>query len=177
MARILLFIIGGTTRMAGGADSSLRLSRIRLVIRCKHMTIRCIRTEAEPGWTDIYPRLVNIKRQELDCVEIGTEYLVYSMLFVDGMVGYEICCDHYGYRPEWHMAGYFEVTDPRLSKYWEFAYLQDSSLRYTQAILSFPEEVRDESFSNRLIDNEPEAVETWLRYKRLIEEEFGWDAP
>ena len=138
------------------------------------MVVRCIRTQGDIGWTDIYPRLVEIREQKLDCVDIGAEYLVYSVWFVHGMLGYDICCNDCEYHPKWHMAGYFEVIDPRLSKYWEHTYLQESTLRHTQGVLSFPEAVRNKSFINNLIDNEPEAVGVWLRYKKLIEEEFEW---
>lgn len=139
------------------------------------MTVRCIRTKADPEWGEVYQRLLENGHTEYEGLEVGREYIVYSVTVVDGLLGYRICeSERYPESPKWRMANYFTVVDPRLSKYWLHAYWPGITLRDTIAAFSYRETIENMYHTDELTDLEPEAVEIWLRDKKLIEEEFGW---
>lgn len=99
-------------------------------------------------------------------VSLGTELIVYGIEVTDGNVFYRI-----GDQPgERHtilcLAALVEVTDGRLSRYWEYHY---TSAGFTIG----PRSWMASCFHDRLSEGEPAIVSEFERLKQLMQEEVG----
>jgi hypothetical protein len=90
-----------------------------------------------------------------------------------GDVWYYICDDDYSYFPVWYPAYLFRVVDPRMSTTWQYAYDATADSSDEAMVLAFKEWARDRRFYERLTERDPEAVETFRKYKELFDAEFA----
>lgn len=64
----------------------------------------------------------------------------------------------------------FDVSDGRLSQYWLVG--DDRSAQTYRIIVAYPEWANDPYYYDRLTDGEPAAVDTFGRYRKLIDAEY-----
>ena len=132
------------------------------------MKVRCVAYRAADLPVEIRKR-AKLEDDYTFRVSIGRTYTVYAVSIFWNVLWYCICDDSYLYFPSWTPAGLFRIVDPRLSKYWTFAAINDNDITCT---LTYPEWAKDETdYYDELVENMNAAVEIWNRYKKLIEEE------
>jgi len=99
------------------------------------------------------------------------EYTVYGMVFWDNNPMYYICEDNDENYPTPNPADFFEIVDDRFSKYWKlYMRLSEDGLAYPKFV--FSEWRDDDLFYEKLLDGDPEMEEIFLKYKKLMDEEF-----
>ncbi|VTR98563.1 Putative uncharacterized protein OS=[Oscillatoria] sp. PCC 6506 GN=OSCI_1000023 PE=4 SV=1 [Gemmata massiliana] len=110
----------------------------------------------------------------------GREYVVYALQWsAEGVPGYILCHDGYGYYPLHYPAELFEVTDPRSSQYWVVTFRPARTLGSSghvvlpEVVVGFPEWSADWGFHYWVTEGREPELSTWQRYKRLIDEESG----
>lgn len=93
---------------------------------------------------------------------IGRSYWVYGLAVYLGTIWYYVLNDDGNRWPLWEPSGLFEVEDGTIPASWIFGnYRFDRNEQYP--ILSFPEWAGDFSYYERLLDDEPEALEIFAR--------------
>ena len=102
---------------------------------------------------------------------VGKEYVVYGLTLFQAQPWYYICDEAFKYYPVWNPAPLFEVVCGSLSKYWQYAYRNASGRRSGWPILAFSEWVDDPGFYDRLTDGDQSAVNCFLKYKELMDDE------
>lgn len=105
---------------------------------------------------------------EID-LELGREYTVYGVIFRDNSPWYYLCSEEYDEYPKPFAAEFFNVSDDRLSSYWKLSV--DQGEEKILSSLAFDEWVKDPSFYERLIEDDPEAVELFGKYRQLMDQE------
>ncbi len=103
-------------------------------------------------------------------LEINNEYCVYGILFRDNSPWYYLCLDEDDEHPTSYPAELFNVTDGRLSSYWRIS----EKIYPNGAVMSsivFEEWSKDSSFYERLIDDDPEAICLFGKYRKLMDNE------
>lgn len=132
------------------------------------MRVRCIAYLA----SDLSPEIrkkAELRDSYAFRVSVDKTYTVYAISVFRDVLWYCICDDGYVHFPFWTPAGLFHVEDPRISKYWIFAAINDADVTCT---LAYPEWATDETnYYDQLAENIDEAIEIWHRYKKLIDEE------
>lgn len=101
---------------------------------------------------------------------IGKEYTVYSLSEFYGYVWYCILDDGPEF-PMWNPSMFFEISDPRLSRYWIYS-LQKNYQNNVVPFFSFPEWIKNDYFYDSLTDGEDKEVEVFKNYKQLMDLEF-----
>ena len=96
-------------------------------------------------------------------LEKDKEYCVYGIAFRDNSPWYYLCLDEDDESPTAYPAELFKITDGRLSSCWRLS-PQDSSL-------VFEEWANDPSFYERLVDDDPSAIENFKSYQSLMDKE------
>jgi hypothetical protein len=135
------------------------------------MKIRCLSNQGRDLPIDCRDPAVNLDEKSVFPLLVGKEYTVYGMTVSMGYVWYYISDEHDLYYPVWHPSPLFEVTDGRLSRLWCYGNLPGKSAQTTYPILAFKEWVEDPLFYDHLTDGQPEAVQTFARYKELLDAE------
>jgi hypothetical protein len=97
---------------------------------------------------------------------LGTEFIVYGIEFVEGNLCYRI-----GNPPQeaytiLGLAVLFDVTDPRVSRHWEFHVGSDGWFTLGPSSWSI------EFYHDRLSDGEPELVDDFASIKKRFAEEY-----
>ncbi len=112
------------------------------------------------------------KDTKFDELLVGKEYVVYAITVVNGYFWYYIADEHYLYFPVYKPAVLFEITDPRLSKYWKigFEFYKEEGLK--EQIIAYKEWVDEPSYYDFLSDDRKREVEIYNRYKKLMDVEF-----
>jgi hypothetical protein len=106
-------------------------------------------------------------------LEPRKEYAVYALTLRRGGVWYYIVDDRLLDYPVWHPAPLFKVEDPRVSRYWVFAF-HGQGIRDGDAVFAFREWAEDPlSFYDRLSDGDSDAVAVFRRYRELMDIEFS----
>lgn len=105
---------------------------------------------------------------EID-LELGREYTVYGVIFRENSPWYYLCSEEYGEYPKPFAAEFFNISDERLSSYWKLSV--DQGEEKILSSLVFDEWAKDASFYERLIDDDPEAVELFGKYRLLMNQE------
>jgi hypothetical protein len=103
-------------------------------------------------------------------LQLNKEYQVYGFTIFLGHVWYYLSDEHFTYYPRWNPSPLFEVTDGRLSKYWVFGYDREIA-GGGRMIVAFPEWANDPYYYDALSDGEKDAVEIFLKYKKLMDAE------
>ena len=91
------------------------------------------------------------------------------MLFRDNSPWYYLCLDDDDETPSPYPAELFDVADDRPSSYWRL-----STVTYPDGVMSsmvFEEWVKDPSFYERLVEDDPSAIEVFQRYRNLMNKE------
>jgi len=130
--------------------------------------VRCVaNTGASIQEANIAPEM-GIDRSTEFPVTIDREYVVFAVTMFRGTAWYYVLDDDRRRWPIWKPASLFEVIDGSLPDSWIFGYF-----RFTHddqyPILSFPEWAGDHSFYERLVDDEREAAEIFVRRRAEIE--------
>ncbi|QVL30275.1 hypothetical protein KIH39_15595 [Telmatocola sphagniphila] len=134
------------------------------------MKIECISKSAITLPVDLIRPELGLGRDRIFSLITGKQYVVYGITCYLGHLWYYICDEDYSYYPIWNPAPLFRITDNRISKYWEIGeYLIGSS--EIIPIISFSEWVQNPIFYDLLTDREQSAVQTFIKYKKLIDEE------
>ncbi|MFN2412108.1 MAG: hypothetical protein ABR535_03510 [Pyrinomonadaceae bacterium] len=106
----------------------------------------------------------------LDGLEVGKEYMVYGLVFWQSIPYFYICEEDADEYPVPNFAGFFSVTDNRLSSEFRLVwYLDDIS----QSYLVPKEWAEDRLFYPRLLDGYYAEIETFKRIKSRIDDEFA----
>ena len=104
-------------------------------------------------------------------LQVDQRYVVYGLTVYLNHAWYYLCAGRGDTFPIWYPSPLFEVADGQLSAHWIFNYFLDPPRGVDYAVIAFPEWANDLSFYNRLTEGEEEAVLTFQRYKRLIDDE------
>jgi hypothetical protein len=103
-------------------------------------------------------------------LEVNKEYTVYGVVFWDNSPWYYICVEDYDEYPKPFPAEVFEVSDDRLSPYWKVTHEQKEDGE-VQSSLLFNEWSKDTSFYERLIEEDEGVIETFEKYRELMNQQ------
>lgn len=108
--------------------------------------------------------------EEVD-LEIGRSYTVYGIIFWDSSPWYYLCAEKDDEYPVPFACEFFEVIDDRLSSYWKLSVDNRCPERILPSLL-FPEWAQDNpSFYERLLDDDPDTITTFMKYRQLMDAE------
>lgn len=106
------------------------------------------------------------KNNQDPLLEMNQEYYVYGMEFKEGAIYYAIFSYDESCYPDFINSMYFEVIDPRMSKYFRIKNLSNKT------IINSKEWIDDENFYEKILDDYSEEISKYFEYKLLIETEF-----
>ena len=99
----------------------------------------------------------------------GKEYVVYAISEFYLNPRYCIADEFYSSYPMWIPMNFFEIVDPRPSRYWIFSFKNDKpKIRF---FLGFPEWANDEYFYNNIVMEKPRKTDL-KAYKERMDLEF-----
>jgi len=135
------------------------------------MKVRCKTNKIDNSFTqDTAKRLeryISISDSELD-IEIGKEYTVYGIEFWDNCPWIYICADSYDEYPKPFALDFFEITEQKLSSYWVLN-SKDTYNKKVKTQLVFCEWADDDSFYEKLIDEDEACVITFEKYRKAMD--------
>lgn len=114
-------------------------------------------------------KYISMPDGEVD-LEVGREYTVYGIVFWDNSPWLYVCSEDYDEYPKPFAAEFFDVVDQRLSAHWSLASLDQGDGEILSSLV-FDEWAKDPSFYERLIEDDPEAVSLFDRYRKLMDQE------
>jgi len=138
------------------------------------MKVKCIFKKYEEVDTKAYGFQAASKGNSNFYININETYIVYGMTLKDGNIWYYLCDLMFTYFPRWKPSLFFEVVDPRISRYWIYSF--NKLVDYIQAypIITFPEWANNHpDFYDKLTDGEEREVEIFKNYKELMDLEFA----
>jgi hypothetical protein len=141
-------------------------------IRCKINKLSDIRDKSVLDYLRKYIHLDNDEELHL---RVGQVYHVYGIVFWDGCPWYYICEEDSDSFPKPKSAEFFEVVDDRLSAYWILEHNHNSKGKCCSSLV-FREWASNESFYEQLIDESSLEVETFNKYRKLIDNESNGDS-
>lgn len=103
-------------------------------------------------------------------IEKGKEYCVYGILFRDNSPWFYICLDEEDDYPTPYPAELFRVVDNNYSSFWKLSFVSFPSGQVCSSIV-FDEWSKDTSFYERLLDDDPEAISVFRKYRSLMDKE------
>ena len=106
---------------------------------------------------DQIKRYIQLSDGRLD-LDVGVEYKVYGVLFRDNSPWYYLCTDSDGLSPSPYPSELFEISDARLPTYWRFS---------KRGVVAFEEWANDETFIERLIEKDPDAIRIFKSYQQI----------
>jgi hypothetical protein len=133
------------------------------------MKIKCISKYATELPEELIRPELSLGRDRVFSLEVGKEYTVYGITCYLGCLWYYICDEDYTYYPIWNPSALFEITDGRLSSYWQVGTYSGGSSKSMMPIISFREWVSNPLFYDKLTDGDEGAVEVFRKYKKLID--------
>jgi hypothetical protein len=137
-------------------------------IRCKINKLSDIQDKSV---VEYLRRHIHLDNDEELRLSVGRVYNVYGIVFWDGCPWYYICEEDSDIYPKPKSAEFFEVVDDRLSAYWTLEHHRNS-LGNCCLSLVFREWANNELFYEQLIDESSLEVETFNKYRKLIDNEF-----
>jgi hypothetical protein len=137
------------------------------------MKVRCIGNLGSNLPPALLDPTSNRDENTLFPLTIGKTYVVYGLTVHRDFAWYYICDDEFTYFPVWNPSPLFEIVDHRVSKYWEINYSPDGRGESdTGFILAYPEWARDPYYYEHLSDDRAQEVQTFRKYKKLLDEEY-----
>jgi hypothetical protein len=137
------------------------------------MKVKCKTNKIDQSFTqDTATRLkryISIGDSELD-IEVGKEYTVYGVEFWDNCPWVYICPEPYDEYPKPFALDFFEVTEKKISSHWVLN-SQCTHNKKVKTQLVFCEWADDESFYERLINEDEECVNTFDSYRKMMNAE------
>ena len=156
------------------------------------MKIKCVRTSIENVEEYAYLKgedFSNNRSNPTESLVVDQEYMVYAVAQLDHCTWYCICdSDIYIGYPFWYPFVYFEITDPRLSRYWIFTVRQRLARYWIRSeegffskprdtifssLLAFPEWSYDDLFWDSLFDWQEGEMSIFSGYRTLMRLEFS----
>lgn len=138
------------------------------------MLVRCVRNrprDLDPMWGEDIRAWFDFDDRELE-IKVGNYYTVYCISMQSGWLQYFVADEVYASLryPVGYFAPFFEVVDPRSSRYWIVCTQAESR---SSLLLSFEEWARDERFYERLVDGEAPVQSVFRERKEAMDLEFG----
>ena len=133
------------------------------------MKIKCISNKMSSHLND--SKKASFSVEKLD-IEEGKEYTIYALSVFEGSTWYCICDEFYSFYPEWYSSFLFEVTDNRLSRFWNVGFHEENNK--ILPFLGFSEWAKNPYLYGELFDgnsNHPQAI-VFRKYKELMDLEF-----
>lgn len=139
------------------------------------MKVRCILNNLNsekltPATSTRLKRYMNHPDGELD-LELAKEHVVYGIEFWDNCPWYYLCTDEHDEYPIPLAADLFEVIDKRLSGQWQL-YFEESDNGHNHTRLAISEWTTDKVFYENLISGDPQAEETFKKFRQIMDAEF-----
>lgn len=103
-------------------------------------------------------------------LEVGKEYVVYGIEFRDNRPWLYVCADDYEDYPKPFSQEFFQTKDGRLSRCWQLCSQPGHDGRAGTRLV-FAEWARDETYYERLLDEDDQAVAVFKRYREWIDQE------
>ncbi len=104
---------------------------------------------------------------------MNREYTIYGITIRDEYIWYYLCDEIYTYFPRWKPPFFFEVVDPRLSRYWIYSYKKLENYIRAHPIITFPEWANNHpDYYDKLTDGDDPEVAIFKTYKELMDLEF-----
>ena len=116
-------------------------------------------------------KVIHLDDHEDVGIKVGQLYKVYGInlnFFIENMPFYYICEDEHSSYPVPIAAVFFEIIDSKPSKYWNFVFEPGLTGRFG---FFLPEWARDQRYYERLVDGGQKEEDTFVQYKKLIEDE------
>ena len=114
-------------------------------------------------------RHISIGDGELD-LEIGKEYVVYGIEFWDNCPWMYICTESYDEYPKLFALDFFEITDSKPSVHWNLK-SKETYNNKNKTQLVFPEWAADDSFYEKLVDDNELCIATFDKYRKIMDSE------
>lgn len=124
---------------------------------------------SDEGILDRLRKYIFMPDGEID-LDIGHEYTVYGVVFWDNSPWYYLCTEDYDEYPKPFAAEFFDVSDHRLSSYWNLVSSNQEDGKVLSSLV-FDEWAKDPTFYERLIDDDPEVLQSFRKYRHLIDQE------
>jgi len=148
------------------------------------MKIKCISNKGNSlNKCNIVPK-ENLTEKTIFDITPEQEYVVYGIVIRNNSVWYYIADDNFfgSEFPVWYPAELFKIVDNKISTTWILGLREnDSDKKELKLFLSFPNWVNDKYFYDSLVNKEKEAVELFMRYKKIMDEEYDkyimWESP
>ena len=128
------------------------------------MRVKCLKNKG----TDLSEKAMNVSgtvHTEFS-LNIGTEYMVYSISLCKGILRYLILGKDENL-PSWYPAELFEITDNLLPIEWYYAFYPN---QVVSAIWGYKEIIFDSKHNIDLIEREDHAIRIFLKRKTEIDE-------
>ncbi len=143
-------------------------------VRCIKNKISAIPQQQVRKWLKKY--LNYDENHSLELIKKGQVYTVYGLHFWEGHPFYFICEEEDGEYPVTWYAGFFEVLDDRISKYWRLTY-HSTELAFAWTSLVHKDWIAHKNFYENLVDGCEEEITLFCKYRKEMEEEFDSDSP
>lgn len=104
-------------------------------------------------------------------LELEKEYTVLSIIVKGEELWYFIIDETANDYPNRYPAPLFEITDTRISRFWNFS-IQKTGLFAKEILISFPEWIENKFFYDSLTNGDFDAVKKFLEIKKKLELEF-----
>ncbi|MGK0183550.1 MAG: hypothetical protein ACI9YB_002865 [Halioglobus sp.] len=103
-------------------------------------------------------------------LEIGKEYTVYGVVFWDNSPWYYLCSEDYDEYPKPFASEFFDVADERISLHWKLSAVDHGEGEILSSLV-FEEWAKDPSYYEKLLEDDPKAVELFASYRELMDQE------
>lgn len=103
-------------------------------------------------------------------LDVGKEYKVYGVVFWDNCPWFYICPEDYDEYPKPFSSEFFDVVDSTLSPHWKLSSISQGVYEAATSLV-FDEWAKDPSFYEKLIEGDFEAVDTFAKYRNIIDQE------
>jgi hypothetical protein len=137
------------------------------------MKIICRKNKIDDSFTpdtvSSLKRYISIGNNELD-IEPGKEYVVYGIEFWDNCPWLYICSESYHEYPKPYASDFFEISDNKLSSQWILK-SRETHNHKNKTQLVFPEWADDESFYEKLIDENKTCIDIFKKHRKIMDTE------
>lgn len=137
------------------------------------MKIECITNQFRDIPSSVYEGLYSFSSEtEYVELDVGKQFVVYAITTIKKHVWYLVEVQGLSV-PMYYPAHLFKITDGRLSKYWIVKEGQDDYDNKAHIVkIGFKELVEDDFFYGELLEDNPENIEVFKKYKKSMDNEF-----